>query len=1151
MTALRARIVRDIRLDLIAPKIPKLPFTHSPVSDLQTNVGSNEFRFSSINVQDFSVKVGDTINILEGPDAGEFIIISFGPVSGSVFVDRVASATGANLSYQIYTKQVGLTRPLVRLKGIEVLDSTGQTTGITVPYGDAVDIRPDCNFETAGHEKITYDKQLVIFPDMPEWASGGLSPDAVSLGSVDNTTDARYTLGLTVADGVVRSVTHDASNQVKKTEVNVPPFLWNGRRDKILALVSRADPSFPSSIAGIHKSSDLADAKIGDSLTIHDGPNQGKYVILDLRVFELWGKTDQGHRKVAIIQVDPPLKVDPIRTALGLINTVEGTQFYSASALFGFLQYAADWDNPSGFYATFITKLRSDLASVGVTFSTDEDLKSFFDSLIRSSYSVGPSANGTFRTFFLEPVSAEFNFGEEPTTFDLASDGSKRFRIDPNIDPAQILPESLVSTSPSLWNRNLGVRLIQDDFAYLTSGSPFATRGVRSGDVLEFYPAINDLPARGIMTSSWMCVTQSGSNIVQLILPPSNGTQEAGYGGVDNFTDFVPGQLFFIDSGPDIGSFIVTKVLDQDWVSNPPVIRLQLDQPLTHSTDGFPVIATGATPPAQIDFGSNLPSYLQGDHITFPASLHSKHLKVDVSANGGATWTTVEHTFTASDPYSDISAIISDISTDLTFSSSVLVFASVDNDALIIQNQIADPRSRIRMNTSPTSVSAHTVLGLTLGSVGSGVRGGATLPGTKRIYGSGLSQFLVNDWVTIYAAKNDQILSDGDDAVIIGTYLVTAVGVDAALAPFWTGSAHFIEIDRTANFPSGNYVEVRWIRHEVPDVDPANTSGGGKAISDQFVRFRSYDSVPRKLKILDIPWVSASVHPLLSTSEQQIELEDPGVIDVSGGERNYAHKAPFRILRPDVIRISSTEMSEQRDGALYFVDLPVIGYGPGKEMNVTPNDGFVLSGNRKIDGYVLQVDDENFSYSTKEGLHLVLPNSVLPVGTTAEIDNQFNLSGQNLQITYDNAPLVDDLQTLFDAPLDRVTTANMLVRHFLPGYVIFDATYSGGSSEEDVAVEIIKYIDNIDPDTAEIRTDLLQDIVKRKGAGTADLPLTVISLFHGTDRQIRGMRSTKSIGIGDTPFFRGNFRQTYFIAGPNTSTDQIRPVGEQVFLKRT
>ncbi len=1148
MTTLRAKIIRNIRLDLISPKIPKLPFTDSPVSDLQTNVGSNEFRFATINIQDFASKIGDTVNILEGPDAGEFTIIGFGPVSGSVLVDRVASSTGANLNYEVYTKQSGLDRPLVRLKGIEVLDSTGQTTGITVPYGDAVDIRPDCNFEGAGFEKATYDKQLVIFPDLPEWADGGLLADPIDPGDVASTTDARYSMGLFASDGVIRQVTSHVSNQITVTEINVPPFVWNGRRDKILALVSRTDPDFPSSIGGTHKSSDLADAKIGDSLTIHDGPNQGKYIILDHRVFDLWGKADRGHRKVAMIQVDPPLKVDPIRTALDLINQVEGLDFFTPDDLFGFLQFAADWYNPSGFYSTFISQLRTDLVSVGVSFSTDAELRAFFDPLIKSSYSVGPSAKGTFRTYFSEPVSAEFYFGEDPTTFDIASDGSKRFRIDPAILPAQILPESVVPTEPALWNRNLGVRLVQDDFAFLTSGSSLPARGIRTGDVLEFRAAINDLPARGTMTSSWMCVTQAGSNVVQLVLPNSNGTQEAGYGGVDNFTNFTPGQLFFIDSGPDLGSYIITKILEQDWVSSPPVIRLQLDQPLTHSTDAFPVLSTSTTPPDQADFNSGLPAFLIGTNTAYPVALSGTHLKVDVSNDGGSTWTSVEHLFSVA-TYSSAASIANDIGLDSGFFTSVL--PAVSGSSLALVSAAPGPRKRIRINSSPTSPSAHALLGFISGTIGAGGAGAATLPGTKRLYGSGLSQFQVNDWITIYAAKGGSILSDGDDSAVIGTYLVTAIGDDEASAPFLINASFFVELDRTANFPSGSLLYVRWLRHGEPDSSPANTSNGGKEISDQFVRFRSYSDVSTKLTIVDIPWTTASIHPLLETSEQQVELEAPGIVNTTGGQRNYVHKAPYRILRPNVFRVSSTEMSTQRVGALYFVDVPVIGYGPGEEMNVTPDDGFILSGNRKIDGYTVEVKDENFTYSTEEELHLVLPNSVLPVGATAGLDNQFNLSGQNLQITYDNAPLVEDLQILYNSPLDRVTAANMLARHFFPGYVIFDATYSGGSAEDEVAVEIIKYINNIDPDTAEVRTDLLQDVIKRKGAGTADLPLTVIVLFHGSDRRIRGMRSTKSIGIGDTPFFKGNFLQTYFIAGPDTSKDTVRPVGEQVFLRRT
>lgn len=1147
LSSLRARIVRNIRLDLIAPKIPKLPFTDSPVSDLQTNVGSNELRFASINIQDYTAKVGDTIDILEGPDAGEFTIIGFGPVAGSVYVDRVLSATGANLSYRVYTKQNGITRPLVRIKGIEVLDSTGQATGITVPYGDAVDIRPDCDLEGAGDEKTTYDKQLVILPDLStEWGGGGLPASSVPLVDVDNTTDARYTLGLAQADGVVRVITHHADNQIETTEINVPPFMWNGRRDKILALTSRTDSSFPSTVPGTHLSSDLAEAKVGDSLTFHDGPNQGKYLIVDHRVLELWGKGDEGHRKVAIIQVDPPLKVDPMRTALNILQE-RGYGFTSAQ-LFDLLNFATDWDNPGGFYIAFISALRNCLEDeLGIVFDSDEDMKTFFDPLVRSSYTVGPSAKGTFRTYFLEPVSAEFYFGDEPTTFTLASDGSKTFRVDPNLDPAQILPEAVTSTDPALWNRNLGVRTTQDTYAYLTSGAALPLRGIRGGDLLEIYPAINDLPARENMTSSWMCVTQAGSNIVQVIVPLGTANDGGYVGGVDNYEPFVPGQLFYIDSGPDIGTFVITKIIEQDWESDPPVIRLQLDQPLTHTTEGFPVLSTGLVPPSQADFNSGLPAFLQSEELTFPLNLNGKTVEIEVSSLMGLVWDSVAHTFTGADPFNDIAAVIADIVANTVFTDSIDVVE--EDGTLLFIGKVANGLQRLRVSSTPDLPSAHADLGLTDGTTSAGVSGAGTLPGTKRLYGSGLNQFQVGDWITLYAAQSAAILTAGDDTAIIGTYRVTAVGSEADVVPFWAPVDDYIEVDRTLNFPSEDSVSVRWLRHAEPETEPANTSGGGKEISEQYVRFRAYAAVPKKIEITAIPWLAAE-HPLLDSSEQQIQLANP-VVDTAAGEKNYAHKSPYRILRPDVLRISSTEMALQREGALYYVDIPVVGYGPGEEMNVGPADGFVLSGRYKIDGYTLDVDDENFSYSMKEELSLVLPNAVLPVGSTAELDNQFNLSGQNLQITYNNAPIVDDLQTLFDSPQDRVTAASLLVRHFLPGYVMLDATYSGGSDVGSVATEIIRYINNIDPDTAEIRTDLIQDVIKRRGAGTADLPLTVIALFHGTDRRIRGMRSTKSIGIGDTPFFKGIFKQTYFIAGPDTSEETIRPSGEQVFLRRT
>lgn len=1147
---LRARIVRSIQVDLVAPRVPKLPFTPGPVSDLQTNVGSTEFRFDTINIQEFGAKVGDVINVLDGPDAGEFVIVSFNPApGGGVFVDRAPSATGANLSYEVYTKQNGLTFPLVRLKSLEVLDSTGQGTGITVPYGDAVEVRSTCDLEGAGEELITYDKQLIVFPDMGDiWgtAAGGatLADDSIAAVDIDDTTDARYTQNLEIADGVVRTLTADGSNQIVDIEVNLPPFLWNGKRDKLVALVTRKDPNFPSSVDGDHRTSDLAESKIGDSLTIYDGPNQGRYIIKDLRVLELWGATDEGHRRVALIQVDPPLKVDPIRTALNFIEDVSGP-IWTAENYVDWIQYLTDWDNASGFYTAFLTQLRTSLLAENVNFASVAALKTFFDPLIRSSYSVGPSAKGHFRLYFLDPVSAEFYYGDTPTTFVSATDATKVFRIDPTLEPAQILPDSTEETPPSEWNRNLSIPADQSEYAYVVSGTSLPKRGIREGDLLEIYPAINDLPARAEMQSSWLCVTQTGSNVVQLILPPSSQ--------LGNYTTVVPGQLLFIDSGPDIGAYAITKVVEQNWGATPPVIKVQIEEALTHTTENFPVSAN-------LDFAGEVGAVLLTGVLTFPlTTINTTTLGVDLSTDGGATFPTHRlHTF-ASASYANVAALVAEITSAATLTSGGLLVAfDAGGGRLGIRATNLGPESWIQIgatdNTGGTAA-INNGLSFSLNQTSQGLTGAVALGGTNRIHSTSLVSVVAGQYITVYAASNpnagddDSIISDGQDEAYLGTFL--ASGSAAVETTGEQTGQYYVDLERSATFPVDVRAALRYVVHTgTPETEPSNTSDGGKEISDQFVRFRLYDNVIRKRTVVGSPWTTfVSSHPLEDDSEEQVELNE-ALIDTAEGEDYYSHMSPYRILRPGVIRASATSMASNREGALYFFDLPVIGYGPGPEMNVTPLEGFTVEGKRKILGYTLQVEDENFAYSTKEEVNIILPNYVLPVGSTPELENEFSLAGQNIQVTYNNAPLVEDLQALYDSPLDRVTAANMLVRHFLPAYVMVDVEYVGGASVDEVAVDVIKYINNIDPDTAEIRSDSITKIIDRKGATKVIQPITVIALFHGTDRRIRGMRSENAIGSDDLPFFKGTFNQAFFIAGPDTSQEATRPSGEQVFLRR-
>ena len=93
-------------------------------------------------------------------------------------------------------------------------------------------------------------------------------------------------------------------------------------------------------------------------------------------------------------------------------------------------------------------------------------------------------------------------------------------------------------------------------------------------------------------------------------------------------------------------------------------------------------------------------------------------------------------------------------------------------------------------------------------------------------------------------------------------------------------------------------------------------------------------------------------------------------------------------------------------------------------------------------------------------------------------------------------------------------------------------------------------IANIDPDLNELSSDEVAKIIRQQGASQVEQPIRLIVLTHGVDRRIRGTQSFNIIGGEELPTFSGTFKQTYFIAGPDTSEEDVRPNGEQVFLDR-
>lgn len=1129
-TSLRGRIIRNMTVDLVEPKVPKVPFQPGPVSDLQTTVGSTLFRLSTINLQSFGVQTGDTIRILDGLNAGDYIINDFDLVLGGQgpIVNRAAPATASNQRYEVFTASVGLEFPLVRIRSLELLDSTDQGTGITVPYGDAVDIRSTCDLEGAGKKVRVLDKQIIVFPDASVlWGLDGSLLAQVFANTTSGTSDARYSLGLEIADGRVRTAVSAGppDQPIDETEINLPPFLFNGRRDTLLAFTTREDTEFTVDLpsGGEHRTSDVANANIGDSIVLLDGPNKGNYTIKDIRVLEMWGQgSDFGHQRIALVQLDQELPVDPLRTVIDYIAEIGATPALTAVQLAAGIENAVSFFSSTFWVTNIVGKLTTTLTSLGFTFSSNQ-VEQLLLSLSTTGYEVGPSANGTLRVLFQEPVTTEFFFGDDPTFFQAIENESLRYRLAPGQEPAQIFPESAEETPPTQWNRDMALKQSDTTRGFLTSGSSFVQRGIKDNDIIEFHQAINDLPARKSMTSSWLFVTIAGQNLVTAIF--SGGTTSD---LPDNQKDIEAGQLFFIDSGPDTGAYVITEVVATNFSADPPSVQFKIDRTLTHSTDTYPVLASR-------DFKSQVNAVVVTSGNSFPMALTGLTLGV-IYENEAGVISTPSHTFGAG-PFNNIAAVLADINSDAPFIADIDPITS-GNELVLRSKLLNTPRESLTIDAGSNAIGVG-LLRYTPDQKNGGYLGAVAVAGTKRIFGTGTPALASNQWISIYAANSSSILTAGEDAEYVGTYKIVAPGTQVGGS---RDSYSYVELDRSANFSSE--AEVRWVRHTAPDVVPSDTTNGGKTLATKYVRGRLYDEAPQQSTIT-IPW-SAGVNPILSSSEDQIDMSISPVL----GNINFGHKIPYRIIRNGIIRVSSTQMAANRQGALYFIDLPVIGVGTHEELNIDESVGLKLDGRFNIAGYTLAVDNELYAFSTEEQVSIILPSAILPVGSTPDLDNEVKLTGQSIQVNYDNAPLITDIQQFFNSPLDRVMCANVLVRHFLPSYVFLDAVYIGGDNEETVAADLIDYINNIDPDLNELSTDEISKVIHRHSVTKVKQPINLIVLTHGSDRRIRGTQSTDVIGGTNLPTFQGNFKQTYFIAGPDTSTDDPRPNGEQVFLVR-
>ena len=345
----------------------------------------------------------------------------------------------------------------------------------------------------------------------------------------------------------------------------------------------------------------------------------------------------------------------------------------------------------------------------------------------------------------------------------------------------------------------------------------------------------------------------------------------------------------------------------------------------------------------------------------------------------------------------------------------------------------------------------------------------------------------------------------------------------------------------TDDFPDVEQ-EIHWAIARAPTEDPRGSAIGGRSELLAVRPVRIYSGVPSKHRV-------AQVSPHLARTLSEVVVVHPLESPPRTGVRQ-----PFQFIREGVQHISSTAMKGQgRELGLYWFDVQALSLGGDTIHNIPEGTRMEpIFGTYHSEGYRLEVDDPNLVYSPRENSRMVMSTMVLPTGFEDTIANKVALDGRLLRITYDYAPLVDQIQRLLTSESDRILCANPLVRHFMPSYVYLDLNISGGNAPQTIAAGLIASIEALQP-TDDLDVSKLEKVLHNNSVIRYDHPVTALIVTHDLDRRLVGFRSVNKIG-DDEIVFNGSNRTTYFIPGPDVSgvvDPETIADGERIFIAST
>jgi len=236
-----------------------------------------------------------------------------------------------------------------------------------------------------------------------------------------------------------------------------------------------------------------------------------------------------------------------------------------------------------------------------------------------------------------------------------------------------------------------------------------------------------------------------------------------------------------------------------------------------------------------------------------------------------------------------------------------------------------------------------------------------------------------------------------------------------------------------------------------------------------------------------------------------------GPYESDDGQVDVGEMTPFRIMRPGVFRVSSTAMSENLDGSLYYVDIQTESLGSGDEFNLDRNDRMVVKSGMAVDGYTYVVDNNKLTFSPYEQVSLVFDRRFLPVGNSDSPENMTEVSGRNLKVVYETSTTAKLVHDLMRSDAERPVNANPLGRHFLPSYVFCELTYRGGSPADEVGGVIENYINSLGAQD-ELEISDLEAFITKRGATSVEHPITLAVITHDIDRNLVVNRTENRLG---------------------------------------